>query len=362
MSRRQLVFIFCLGASLLALGSPKLRYLAVQASFQAEILLRRVPLKEAVANGDIPADKLPKLAIVDEARDFGASIHLKSTQNYETMAVGWNRKIWNVSASQPDRFAPQRWWFPITGSLPYLGYFREQDARAKEAQLKSQGLDVYVRTAGAYSTLGWFNDPLLPHMLDWSEYALSSTLLHELAHATLWIPGSIKFNESFANVVGEEAALQHLAKKYGADSEELATVRQKLADRRLYRSVLHELYENLDTLYNRSDLSREEVLNEKSAILNTLPQRVESAHFHQQERYSKAADPTRWNNARLMQFKTYNASSDWFRTVLKHCDSDLQCFISRIDTITADAPDPFAALETFVAELSPTKPTENPAL
>lgn len=352
MSRLRFASILCLLALVISLTSPKLRYLAVQASFQAEILLLRVPIEDAVATGAIPADKLPKLAIVNDAREFGSSIHLKSTQNYTTMAVGWNRKIWNVSASRPDRFQPERWWFPITGSVPYLGFFREKDARAKEKKLKEKGLDVYVRTAGAYSTLGWFNDPLLPHMLDWSEYALSSTLLHELAHSTLWIPGSIKFNESFANIVGEQAALQYLANKYGADSDELATAQKRLADRARFRLVLHELYKNLDTLYTRTDLGPAEVLNQKSDILNTLPKRVEEANFHQQARYAKAADPSRWNNARLLQFKTYNASSDWFRAVLEQCDSDLQCFISRIDTITKDSSDPFLALEQFISELS----------
>jgi predicted aminopeptidase len=361
MSRRQLALILCLALFAAGIATPKLRYLVIQATFQAELLARRVPIDRAIAGGKIPDNKLAKLEIVDNARAFGASIGLQSTANYETIALGWNHTIWNVSASRGDRFQSTRWWFPITGNVPYLGFFREGDARAEERRLKDRGLDVYVRTAGAYSTLGWFEDPILPHMLTWSEYALASTLLHELAHATLWIPGSIKFNESFANIVGEEAALQYLAQTYAEDSKELNKAKQYLEDRTRFRRVLHDVYKNLDILYSRTDLSKAEVQNRKRAILATLPLRVAEAGFHRGPRYLKAARPARWNNARLMQFKTYNASSNWFRAVLHACDSQLGCFISKIHTITKDSPDPFAALESYVSPLLDTSaPASDP--
>jgi len=354
MSRRRIALILSLVLASVGIATPKVQYLAIQASFQAELLARRVPIAQAIETGEIPDNKLAKLAIVDNARAFGASIGLESTDNYTTIALGWDHTIWNVSASRSDRFQPTRWWFPITGSVPYLGFFRESDARHKERQLKESGLDVYVRTAGAYSTLGWFNDPLLPHMLNWSEYALASTLLHELAHATLWIPGSIKFNESFANIVGEEAALQYLAETYGEESKELNQAKEHIEDRARFRKILHEMYKNLDTLYSRSDLSAEEVSYQKNALLATLPARVAESDFHREQKYQKAAKPEGWNNARLMQFKTYNASSEWFRAVLHSCDSQLDCFITKIDEITKDAADPFAALEAFVSPLTNT--------
>ena len=255
MSRRRLTFAILIALISGCLSVPKLRYLLVQAYFQVELLARRTPLDTAFNNGDIPEKYADKLQVIRQVKRFGESIGLEATDNYDTIAVGWNRTIWNVSASRPDRFAPKRWWFPITGSVPYLGYFRQQDARLAEQQLQRSGFDVYVRTAGAYSTLGWFRDPILPAMLRWSEYSLASTLLHELAHATLWIPGSIKFNESFANVVGERAGLQYLAHTYGPESDELNKALQQLEDRARYRELLHELYKNLDTLYQRDDLS-----------------------------------------------------------------------------------------------------------
>jgi predicted aminopeptidase len=323
----------------------------VQAYFQVEILARRVPLDEAFQNGDIPKKYEDKLRIIRQIKEFGSQIDLNSTQNYDTIALGWKRTIWNVSASQPDQFKPMRWWFPITGSVPYLGYFREHDARRMEQALSKSGLDVYVRTAGAYSTLGWFRDPILPKMLNWSEFALASTLLHELAHATLWIPGSIKFNESFANIVGEQAGLQYLQQTYGTPSPELTTALEHLEDRANYREVLHTTYKNLDTLYARDDLSRSEVTNRKRAIIETLPQQIALGGFHQKKRYLKAADPSNWNNARLMQFKTYNASSDWFRIVLKGCNNQLSCFIDTIEEITQGSDDPFSELEAFAVPL-----------
>ena len=87
------------------------------------------------------------------------------------------------------------------GRVPYLGFFRRKDAEPWIRRLENQGYETYIRTAGAYSTLGWFEDPVLPGMLKWSDYRLADTVLHELAHATVWIKGSVKFNESFASFV-----------------------------------------------------------------------------------------------------------------------------------------------------------------
>ena len=114
--------------------------------------------------------------------------------------LGWDHTIYNVTGSAPLAFEPVVFWFPVVGSFPYLGFFDRDQARAHASGLRRQGKDVWVRTAGAYSTLGWFEDPILPHMLDWDEYSLAGTLLHELAHATLWVPGSVQFNESFCQI------------------------------------------------------------------------------------------------------------------------------------------------------------------
>jgi predicted aminopeptidase len=212
-------------------------------------------------------------------------------------------------------------------------------------------LDTYVRTAGAYSTLGWFKDPILPKMLSWTDYKLADTVLHELAHATLWVPGSVKFNESYANFVGEVAAMRYLADRRGHHDPALIAAVQLQADRRLFREVQHQLYKDLQAVYEDESLTDADRLAAKGRLFGEeLQQRVEDAPFHDPERYAKAVRQGTWNNARMVQFKTYNTKGALFAAVLEQVEGDLLAFIEQIEIITDGADDPFEALEAHVQE------------
>ncbi|MCB9761589.1 MAG: aminopeptidase [Alphaproteobacteria bacterium] len=337
-----------IGATLLALSfvpGCRVGYLIKSGYFQAELLASRVPVDEVRATGKLTEKELSKLDLIADVKAWGANIGLSATDNYETIAQDWSRTIWNVSACNPVAFEPKRWWFPIVGSMPYLGYFREQDARRTEARLAGQGYDVYVRTAGAYSTLGWFKDPILPKMLTWSDFSLADTVLHELAHATLWVPGSVKFNESFANYVGEVAALRYLADRRGHHAPALVQAVNQQSDRKVYRDLLHQLYQDLDAVYTDASLSDAQKLAEKDRLFHQeLPRRVEEAPLAEKARYLKSVEKGPWNNARMVQFKTYNTNEEVFAAVLVEVDGDLLAFIDRVREITEGRKDPFRAL------------------
>ena len=253
-----------------------------------------------------------------------------------------------MSACDPLAFRPVKWRFPIVGTVPYLGYFRIEDARRRAADLRERDLDVYVRTAGAYSTLGWFEDPLLPHMLKWDESELANTLLHERAHATLWIPGSVKFNESFAAFVGDEAEMRYLVDRYGPDSEPVRKEVDRRTDGVLWKTLQHETYQTLDAIYRRKDLDRGGKLREKGLVLSALPTRVAESGFAEPARYVRAARAGPWNNARLVQFRTYHTAHDHFAALLAQEGGDLLAFIDRIDDLTRAGGDPYEALATAV--------------
>jgi predicted aminopeptidase len=323
-------------------------YLVGQAGFQGQLLWGRVPLDEAIASGIFDDEQVAKLRLVPQIKEFGAEIGLSATENYDTINPTWDKTIWNVSASDPVKFENVRWWFPIVGSLPYLGYFERESADALGAELESEGYDVYIRTAGAYSTLGWFRDPLMPNMLKWSEYSLANTILHELAHATVWIPGSVQFNESFANFVGDEAARRYMIRTYGEDSEEVAEMRDRLDDRKRWRAFMHGIYKDLDAVYTDDSLSRDDKLARKADILGGLEARVRDAGFADTERYVKYVNKGEWNNARMMQFRTYNRSRDWFRALYVREGEDLLAFMQAVKDETEGADDPYRALALAV--------------
>ncbi len=336
------------GLVFMGLFGDRVFYLLGQAGFQAQLLWGRVPLDEAIASGTFDDEQVDKLELVPEIKAFGAGIGLSATDNYDTINPTWDKTIWNVSASDPVKFANVRWWFPIVGSLPYLGFFEREPADALGNELEAEGYDVYIRTAGAYSTLGWFRDPLMPNMLKWSEYSLANTILHELAHATVWIPGSVQFNESFANFVGDEAARRYMIDRYGEGSEEVQQMRDRIADRKRWRAFMHGIYKDLDAVYEDDSLSREDKLERKASILAGLSDRVRGAGFADTERYVKYVEKGEWNNARMMQFRTYNRSRDWFEALYEREGEDLLAFMQAVKVETEGADDPYRALALAV--------------
>jgi predicted aminopeptidase len=319
-------------------------YLVRMGWFQAEQLLDRTPIEEAISQGHFTDAEVEKLRLVAPIKTFGLTIGLKNTENYDTVTPRWNRTIWNISACEPLSFRPKTWWFPIVGRLSYIGAFREQDARWRERQLASRGLDVYVRKAGAYSTLGWFRDPVLPKMLKWREYSLANTLLHELAHATVWVPGSVSFNESFAAFVGDEAARRYMIDKYGEDSEEVRKMRERIEDRGTYRALMHDVYRDLDEVYSSQIFTDGDKARRKASILSSLPQRARKAGFHESDKYVRVFGRGTWNNARFVQFRTYNNSRETFRVLLDAEQGDLLAFMHRVEEVTRGRKDPYDAV------------------
>jgi predicted aminopeptidase len=312
--------------------------------YQAEMLARREPIDEVLARGGLSAGQEQRLRLVPSLKSYGRGIGLSATDNYDSLAVGWERTVWNVSAAQPLSFENETWWFPVVGRVPYLGYFVEADARAEGARLSSRGLDVSIRTAGAYSTLGWFRDPILPHMLRWSDSQLAETVFHELAHATLWVPGSVAFNESFASFVGDTAARAWLVDTYGASSTEVARWDREQRDSRRFTEILHGLYGDLDAVYRDPSLDEAARRARKSELYGTLAARVEASPIEDRATWLSWVARGTWNNARLAQFRTYASHEDDFAALHASVGGDLGRFIAAVRETTRGADDPFEAL------------------
>lgn len=337
------------GLSLIAGAGCHAGYILKSGYFQAELLASREPIDEVRASGALTPEQLAALDLIADVKAFGEQLGLAPTRNYGTIAAGWDRTIWNVSGCEPLAFEARTWWFPIVGRVPYLGFFRVEDADRVVAKLEKRQLDAYKRTAGAYSTLGWFRDPILPEMLGWDEFDLADTVLHELAHATVWVPGSVSFNESFASFVGEEAAFRYLADRHGPDSEQVVQARYAFEDYETWRALQQALYRDLEALYADPTLSDAVKTERKAALFASFPERVSVAPLHDPPRFVAAAGRGTWNNARLIQFKTYNSKRDRFEALLASVDGDLLRFMERVREVTQGARDPYAAVEAATA-------------
>lgn len=216
---------------------------------QAAILLARQPISELLDNPDTNSDLHRRLTLVESARQFAEQELKLASGGSFTSYVDAQREhlVWNVFAAPADSVDLINWCFPIAGCVSYRGYFSEQAAQRYADKLVQRGLDVYVGGVDAYSTLGWFEDPLPSTVLNRSESQLAGLIFHELAHQRVYLPGDTRFNESFASFVEREGLRRWLNEPHQTEQYQRAIAALEVQQRfaqfvSSYRAELRELY------------------------------------------------------------------------------------------------------------------------
>jgi predicted aminopeptidase len=315
-------------------------YLAHVALGQARLLHARRPIAEVIADPTTPAQLRERLGWIHEVRAFATRLGLSSDDQY-TSYVEWpgDRVVTSVVATPPGSLEPHRFWFPIVGHVPYKGFFDAARAHEEAESLRAEGFDVCEVPVRAYSTLGWFEDPVTEPMLRGSEGALVETLLHELVHATVFVASQADFNEGVASFVGEEGSVRFFAEKLGAAAAERE--RARVGDARtLARAMLAFRTEVADLYASESrpearDAQRAAAEARARASIAALPLLTRDA--------ARLAVDLRLSDACLGLTRTYAADVDAYAATLASLAGSLPDFVARLRE-AAGAQDPRAFL------------------
>lgn len=324
------------GAALLVLwgvaaaGCAQIAYYGQSVSGELQVLSKRQSIRTVLADPATPPALRARLREVQRIRQFAVRrLQLPRNGSYTTYAdIGRPFVVWNVFAAPSYALTLKTWCFPVAGCVGYRGYFHRNAALAEARRLRQQGLDVYVAGIPAYSTLGWFADPLLSTVVNWPNFALAGLIFHELAHQRVYVPGATTFNESFAVTVQRLGVRRWLAAQ-GVPAERLAYRRYRSRQRQ-FLALVFAARKRLQQLYRRAG-SRAETSVGKQKIIAALRSnyQVLKARWDGYDGYDHwFAGPL--NNAQLGSVATYEEDVPAFRALLAREHGNLSAFYAAV--------------------------------
>jgi predicted aminopeptidase len=310
---------------------------AIHGEFQ--LLAHRHSIDKLIANPRTSPDLKRQLMLVRQLRTFAKNeLKLPVDGNYDKY-VDIHRKyvVWDVQASPEFSLAPKVWRYPFVGSLAYRGYFSEKSARKYGDSLARQGFDVYVDGVDAYSTLGWFKDPLLNTFIDETEPELAELLFHELAHKRVFASGDTDFNEAYATTVGQEGARLWLRSK-GA-SEMLTTYNASIEHDRQFVHLVLSTRERLAKLYSDSagKVPLEQLRRAKQSVFDDLRRQYEELKTS----WGGYPGYDNWfahdlNNAKLNTVANYYDYLPGFQRLLQENGGDIDKFNIAVERLSKE--------------------------
>ncbi|MFT7380508.1 MAG: putative aminopeptidase [Roseivirga sp.] len=278
-----------------------------------------VTLEAFIAHPDTPDSLRFKAKLVAEIRQFAFdSLGINYSENYTEIFDQMGKpSMYVVTACDSFSFTPKTWKFPLVGSFPYKGFFDLEKAKALANEIKlKDSLEVDIRTAGGWSTLGWFKDPILSNMLNRSEGDLASLLIHELTHGTLFVKDSVTFNENLASFIGDKGAVMFLESKYGKQADEVLNYKAEIEDEERFKSFVLAAAQQLDEVYKEmADAPRVEKRRLKYNAMEVIISNYDTLHFKSDlyKGYLKRRNP---NNTFFMSYLRYNSQQELLESEL----------------------------------------------
>jgi predicted aminopeptidase len=316
---------------------------------EVRILRARRPITAVLADSSVSAETRGKLSYVLEARRFAAEELGIDVGDSYTMYTQLDRDTLAmvVSAAYKDRLVPKTWWFPVVGRVPYKGHFSLESAEKEQAGLQRDGYDTYLRPTAAFSTLGWFNDPVLSTVLQADDVEVVSTVIHELAHQHLFVPGHVGFNESFATFVGRVGAARFFCTRDGGgpDTVRCQRAQARWRDFQRFSVFLDDFVTHLEALYGDAGLSFDEKVTRREGLFADATRRFDEDLAPTFEAVTFGGfRSTPLNNATLLSRIRYYDRLPAFEAFLEGHGGDLVAALQDLKARVGTVDDPFELL------------------
>ncbi len=280
-----------------------------QGKGQLEIVNNAMPIDQVLNDPEFPDSLKVNLRLVDEIKSFAFdSLNINFSKNYSKVYDQKGKELmFVVTACEQFELKPKEWRFPVIGTFSYKGFFDKQKAMELAAKLKAEGLDSNIRTAGGWSTLGWFQDPILSNMLNDDEAGFAELIIHELTHGTLFVKDSVRFNENLATFIGIKGAERYLQSKYGKNNKILLQYQNEWKDRNnISKHILRgALY--LENIYKsmENEQSFETKLKMKNNAIDKIISTIDTMDINNKKKYVNHYSKKKPNNTFFMSFLRY---------------------------------------------------------
>lgn len=304
-----------------------------QGKGQLNIILDVQPVEEIMKDETFPDSLKRKLVLIGEIKKYAVdSLGINPNENYTTVYNQHNKTVlWTVSASKPYQLKAKEWTFPFLGTVSYKGFFNKKALRKEILKLVEENYDIDVYSPSGWSTLGWFNDPILSNMLYKDEGNLANLIIHELTHGTLYIKNDVTFNENLANFIGDKGAEQFLIYRFGAQSNEYRNYINKKKDEQIYDNYMLKSIEKLNRLYStfKTDDPEEFKKEKKRQLITEIVLDVNKLPLHKKGGYFKySLKAFSKGNAFFMSFDRYDSQYEMFQKIFEDdYHSDLKKYL-----------------------------------
>ncbi len=319
---------------------------------EGKILWRREPITQFLEKAEVNQETQEKLKLVLAVREYARDV-LKMNVGGSYASYSYVDRpdlTFILTAAPKTELKPYTWWFLIVGRVPYKGYFSKVDAEAAAADIQSEGYDTNIRPSAAFSTLGWFDDPLLSHLLRYDKVTLSEVVFHELFHNTLYVKGAGAFNESSANFIGHRAAIDFFRDRFGENSTEHQRAIQAWREELEFSDFIEKLAESLNELYGK-ETPFEEKLRLREAIFERgkkeWEERIAARPAHRFRGFAKQP----LNNAVMIHYLLYLKNLKLFEAIYEAKEKNLLKAIDAIREAVKEGGEPFERVQSLLDKL-----------